>query len=242
MPEHNKTPFSEELQPFAQGRETDVFRFIHEQGKDPHQFLIKSLRSDGPWRPYLERNITETARQLARAHQLITDHFPAHFLPNTNFLIGHEPATAEPGILIVQEKIDGNGLNELINQNLSSEVLQDLDLLIAYSLEMWQKTQKLPREQLPPAIESTGLLRAPQEEEGLMPEIVNLDNILIGKKTNRDKPRIFLIETHSLITFDREQLGDFGESLDQFTPFIERLGRENSQAVKVYQKICEQVT
>ena len=228
-------------------KESQVKKFIIPEGQEVPYPIVKEIRL---------KNIEDALKVHKAAYNLLATkkYGFVEFMPKTQFVIGRNEQQ-ETVLYVLQQEIHGNTLKFLINrQESQKDVLEDIKLLLqvddllAKSLTIWRDTatKKRGRMSLPKAISSnfdeTHQYITVGTGEGVMPEVHNLANLMVGKIEANQQPKLYFVDNHSVIVFPRQYLYEYGLLLDNFTPIINKLRemKYESKSIQIYGKLCDE--
>lgn len=237
MKAKGRSPFKYERSSLGKdSKETEVKEFLVQGEQDPTFKIVKEV---------VVRDLEEVQSKFKRAYDLLSsDQFGLkQYMPRTQFVIG-ENDKGEKTLFILQEEIKGEILSEIIDEIDDEDLLTQIDDLIDKALTMLQQTRDFEKK-LPLAIPKNFFQDFQYVEvepgHGVMPEVLNLNNIMIGKAPGDTANRVYLVDNHSVIVVSPSDMSDqvLGDLLNNFTPIIRKL--EQSQSVKRYLDIRDNV-
>lgn len=172
-------------------------------------FVVKALRLDGVWGEYAAaEGLERTADALRRGYELIRARLGEDSVPRMRVRVGKHPKTNEPTVLLIQEKILGIPLDEMVptrrqhpevGSDAADQMQRMVTELVGIGIDMLAETHR-PNAKPMPVLDSTGKLAEwDGSQGGVSFEFMKPDNFVYGRRKGERSDRVYCIDAHSLI-------------------------------------------
>ena len=172
-------------------------------------FVVKALKVDGIWKDYLaSKGLESTADALRRGYELIRAELGEDSVPRMKVQVGKHPKSQEPTVLLIQEKIIGLPLNEMVptrrhhpevGEDAATRMQRMVTRMVGIGIAALTK-ERTPSTDALPVLDAAGkIVDWNGSQGGVSFEFMKPDNFVFGRRKGERFDRLYCIDAHSLI-------------------------------------------